>query len=92
MAVAVEYDIIDVFEITGRGAVVLIGETTERSVTQPHKVELLKPDGGIVRTEAYKDLVLRRLPNATPVEKEGYLLKGLHKPEVPAGCRLRFLD
>ncbi|MCB9178001.1 MAG: hypothetical protein H6590_01060 [Flavobacteriales bacterium] len=89
---AIEYDIIDVFEITGRGAVVLIGETTDRSVFNPHKVELLKPDGGIVRTEAYKDLVLRRMPNATPVEKEGYLLKGLHKPDVPLGSRLRFVD
>lgn len=89
---AIEYDIIEVFEITGRGAVVLIGETTERSVTKPHKVELLKPDGSIVRAEAYKDLVLRRLPNTTPVEKEGYLLKGLHKPEIPSGSRLRFHD
>ncbi|MEZ4789532.1 MAG: hypothetical protein R2811_05885 [Flavobacteriales bacterium] len=88
---AIEYDIVDVFEITGRGAVVLIGETTDRSVFNPHKVELLKPDGGIVRTEAYKDLVLHRLPNTRPAENEGYLLKGLHKSEVPEGSRLRFL-
>lgn len=87
---AVEYDIIEVFEIPGRGAVVLIAETTDRSVREPHRVEVITPDRTVVKTEAYKEFLLRRQP--TPVEKEGYLLKGLHKPEVPVGSRLRFLD
>lgn len=89
---AIMYDIIDVFEITGRGAVVLIGGITDRSVTKPHRVELLKPDGGVVRTEAYKDIPLGRRPDAPPLDKEGYWLKDLHKPDVPIGSRLRFLD
>lgn len=87
---AIEYAVIEVFEITGRGAVVLIAETTDRSVREPHRVEIITPDGKVVKTEAYKEFLLRRQP--TPVEKEGYLLKGLHKPEVPVGSRLRFLD
>lgn len=86
----IEYDIINVFEITGRGAVVLIAETTDRSVRHPHPVEVITPDGKVMKTEAYREFLLRS--NPTPVEEEGYLLKGLHKPEVPTGSRLRFLD
>jgi hypothetical protein len=87
---ATEYDIIEVFEITGRGAAVIIAETTDRSVREPHRVEVITPDGKVFKTEAYKEFLLRR--NPTPVEKEGYLLKGLHKPDVPVGSRLRFVD
>jgi hypothetical protein len=85
-----EYEIVEVFEITGRGAVVLIDEVTERSVGKPHKVEVLTPEGGVVGAEAYKEYLLRRQP--APIEKEGYLLRGLHKNEIPAGSRLRFVE
>lgn len=85
-----EYEIIEVFEITNRGVVAVIAETTERSVGETHKVEVVAPNREVVKTEAFKQFMHRRQP--TPVEQEVYLLNGLHKPEVPVGSRLRFLD
>lgn len=86
----IEYNITNVFEITERGAVVLIAETTDLSVRHPHPVEVITPDGKVMKTEAYKEFLLRSAP--TPVEEEGYVFKGLHKPDVPIGSRLRFVE
>lgn len=84
-----DFAILEVFEITGRGVVAVIGEVTDRSVGKPHLVEILKPSGESVRTEAFKEWLLRQ---TTPVvEDEAYLLKGLHKIDVPPGSRLRFV-
>jgi hypothetical protein len=85
-----EYEIVEVFEITGRGALVLIDEFTERSVGNLHKVEVLTPEGRVVRADAHKEYLLRRQP--TPTETEGYLLTGVHKSAIPTGSRLRFVD
>ena len=86
----IEYEIIEIFEITGRGVVVLLAETTEREVRKTHRVEVITPDGIVVSTDAYKQYMSRRQP--TPVEKEVFLLKGLHKAGIPVGSRLRFLE
>jgi len=85
-----DFAILEVFEITGRGAVVVIGEATNRSVGKPHKVEVLKPTGENVRTEAFKEWLLRRA--TPPVEDEAYLLKGVSKIDIPPGSRLRFVE
>jgi hypothetical protein len=86
----VEYEIIEIFEITGRGAVAVIDGTTERSAGKPHRVEVLTPGGTTFAAEAHKEYLLRREP--TPVEREAYLLKGLHRGDVPSGSRIRFID
>ena len=90
MAMATEHDIIEVFEITGRGVVAVIAEPTERNVRVTHNAEVITPNGTVVKTEAFKQFMHRRHP--TPVEQEVYLLPSLHKPDVPVGSRLRFLD
>lgn len=84
-----EFLITEKFEISGRGAVVVIEEVTERISGKPYKVEVRSPGGKSIAAEAYKELVLKRLP--TPVEKEAYMLKGLHKDDVPENSRLVFL-
>jgi translation elongation factor EF-Tu-like GTPase len=87
---AEEFAISDVFEITGRGAVAVIDEVTDRSVGKAHRVELIKPTGEIVGTEAFKEWLLRR--DHVPLENEAYLLKGIHKADIPPGSRLRFVE
>ena len=85
-----EYKIAETFEIAGRGAVVVIDEVSNRTVTKPYPAQVLRPDGSRVSTTAYKEWPLRR--QQTPIEKEGYMLEGLHKNDVPKGSRIRFLD
>lgn len=84
-----EYQIAETFEITGRGAVVVLDEVSERSVAKPYSAVILRPDGVELRTTVFKEWLLRREP--TLVEREAYLLKGLHKDDIPIGSRLRFL-
>lgn len=88
---ALEYDIIEVFEVTGRGAVVPIEETTDRRMGTPHKVQVLTPTGDVLEAEAYKEYMLLRT-SPTALEKECYVLNGLRKGDVPDGSRLRFLE
>jgi hypothetical protein len=91
IAMTVEYEIIDVFEITGRGAVVLLSEATDRNVGKPHQVEVVTLAGNVVKAQAEKEyLLLRTTP--TSIEKECFLLRGMRKNEIPASSRLRFLD
>jgi hypothetical protein len=84
-----EFAIAEVFEITGRGAVAAIDQVTDRAVGKAHPVEVVTPAGEILRADAFKEWFLRRLP--TPVEKEAYMLRGLHKVDIPPGSRLRFV-
>ena len=86
----IEHDIVETFEITGRGAVVVISEITEHGVGKPHKVEVVTPKGEVISTEAFKEWLLRRQP--TPIENEAYMLKDLHKKDIPPGSRLRFVE
>ena len=84
-----EFAIADVFEITGRGAVATIEQITDRAVGKAHAVEVVTPTGEVLSAEAFKELLLRRQP--TPIEKEAYMLRGLHKVDIPPGSRLRFV-
>ena len=84
-----EFEISEVFEITGRGAVVAIDHVTDRAVGRPHPVEVVTPTGVVLRADAFKEWLLRRQP--TPVENEAYMLRGLHKVDIPPGSRLRFV-
>jgi hypothetical protein len=69
-----EFAIADFFEITGRGAVAAIEQITDSAVGKAHAVEVVTPNGEVLRAEAFKELLLRRLP--TPIEKEAYMLRG----------------
>lgn len=85
-----EFAIVETFEITGRGAVAVVDKLTGRGVGRALRVELVKPSGEVVSTEAFKEWLLRRQPE--PTENEVFMLKGLHKGDVPAATVLRFLD
>lgn len=85
-----EFPIVEVFEISGRGAVAVVDMPTGRDVGRAHRVQLLKPSGELVTTEASKEWLLRRRPAAT--ESEAFMLKGIHKDDVPPGTLIRFLE
>lgn len=80
----------ETFEITGRGAVVVISEITKHSVGKPHKVEVVTPKSQVIGTKAFNEWLLRG--QQTPVENEAYMRKDLHKKDIPAGSRLRFIE
>ena len=84
-----DFAIVETFEIRGRGAVVVIDEPTGRDGGGGLLVQLIKPSGETVSTDAFKEWFLRR--KWQPIEKDAFMLKGLHKEDVPVGSRLRFL-
>lgn len=84
-----EYAIAEVFEVTGRGAVAVIDELTDRAPGKAHPVEVVAATGVVLRAEAFKEFLLRR--QSTAIETEVYLLRGLHRIDIPPGSRLRFL-
>jgi hypothetical protein len=90
MTPPVEYEISEIFEVTGRGAVVVIDAATGRKIRVIHRSGILKPDGTSLMPEAEKEYLLRRQP--VVVEKEAYMLKALRKSDIPAGSRLRFVE
>lgn len=85
-----DFAIVETFEITGRGAVAVLDKTTGRDVGRALRVQVIKPSGETVSTEAFKEWLLRRQPE--PHEKEAFMLKGFRKDDLPAGILLRFLD
>lgn len=85
---ALEFLVAEVFEVTGRGAVVAIDESTDLNVGKPHPVSIITPSGEQLKTQAYKDFMLRK--DTMAEEKEAYTLAGLHKQDIPKGSVLRF--
>jgi translation elongation factor EF-Tu-like GTPase len=71
------------FHITGRGTVVVIGETTELPVGKALRATIVRPDSSKLSTEAFKEWPLRR--EQRPLEKEAYLLRGVEKSDIPEG-------
>jgi hypothetical protein len=57
-----EFAIVDVFEISGRGAVVLVESVTGRGVRTRNEVELIKPTGEVIATQAFTELICDRDP------------------------------
>jgi hypothetical protein len=90
IAMTDEHQVIETFEISGRGAVAVIADVTERRPGRPYRAEVVDPAGTIVAAEAYKEFLLRHQP--IPAEREAYWLKGLHKTDVPPGSCLRFIE
>jgi hypothetical protein len=85
-----EYQIVETFEITGRGAVVVVEDVPSRTVGTALRVEILLPDGNVISAEAHREFPLRRQPQSA--QSDAFWLKGLHKDQVPPGSRIRFLE
>ncbi len=79
--------IIDTFQITGRGLVVAIDETTELPVGKKLLAVMSRTDGSSISVDAYKESFLRK--NSQPIEGEAFLLMGLSKLDVPLGSELQ---
>jgi hypothetical protein len=72
------------FEITGRGTVVAIAETTDFPVAKQLQATVTRPDGSQLSATAFKEwLLLKTIPHN--VEQEAYLLKGINKSDIPEG-------
>lgn len=80
------YKVEEVFQITGRGTVVAIGETTDLPVGKILHATVFRPDGSQLSARAFEEWLLRRDPR--PLEKEAYLLQGVEKSEIPEGCSI----
>lgn len=78
--------VIETFEITGRGVVVLADETTDHSAGARLVATVRRPDGSTVNAEAFKERLLRYRPEA--IENEAYLLRKLSKTDVPIGSEI----
>jgi len=78
--------IVEVFQVSGRGLVVAAEETTDLPVARSLSARIVRPDGTVVEAEAFKEWLLRR--NPAPIEKEAFLLRGLAKSDVPIGSDL----
>jgi hypothetical protein len=79
--------VIDTFEISGRGVVVVVDETTDLQVSKKLFASVMRPDGSAILAGAFKEF--RHLK---PGEKEAFLLMGLSKSDVPIGSYLQFKD
>lgn len=78
------YSIVETFEITNRGLVIL-GEATcdDIHVGKECQISIVTPSGQTLTRKGYKEWLLRRTPE--PLEKEAYLVKGISKSDVPVG-------
>jgi len=83
------YTIIEKFEITGRGTVVVIHEITDRRSGKAYQAEVTGNNDQIISTEAVKEWLLHR--SHRPVEQEAYLLKGLHKQDIADNTCISFI-
>ena len=84
-----QFEVIEKFEITGRGAVVVIDEITERVPGKSYTVEVTGANNETLTTEAFKEWFLRR--TSKPIEKEAYMLKGLHKKDLSENASITFI-
>jgi hypothetical protein len=79
--------IVEAFEITGRGLVVVVDEQTDAPAGQRLSATIVQPDGSSVSVAATKEWLLRRATH--PPEREAFLLIGLSMSETLVGAELR---
>ena len=84
-----QFTIMEKFEITGRGAVVVIDQITDRIPGKIYKAEVTGTNGQIITVEAVKEWLLRRTLEV--IEKEAYRLMGLHKQDIPGDAIISFV-
>jgi hypothetical protein len=80
------YLIVEVFEITGRGAVVVLDDVIELNVGKPINIRITRPDGVAFDAVAFIELLLRRVPMV--IEKTALRLPDIPKSAVSVGSVL----
>jgi hypothetical protein len=78
--------ILETFEITKRGTVVVVGQVTDLPTDKALRATITCPDGSQFHVHASKEWLLRS--RDPPVEQECYLLRGVSKGSVPAGAEV----
>jgi hypothetical protein len=76
--------IIERFQITDRGLVVAVATPTKFAPGAKLRAIITNPDGSTLTVNAFKEMILRRLPVVN--EHEAYLLQGLSKEQVQDGA------
>lgn len=80
------YCVVEVFEITGRGAVAVVDDNIKLNAGKPIHVKITRPDGAVFDAVAFVELFLRR--ESILVEKSALLLQNIPKDAVPVGSML----
>jgi hypothetical protein len=76
--------IIERFQITGRGLVVVVANTTKFASGSKLRATVVNPDGSRFTVNTFKEMMLRRLPVVN--EHEAYLLQGLSQEQIQDGA------
>lgn len=82
------YKIVETFEISGRGVVVIITETVDLGVGKKLAATIRRPDGTSFDAIAMQEWLLRR--TVTAVEHAAFLLADVPKRNVPLGSTINF--
>lgn len=77
------FRITECFQITGRGAAVVIDGTTKLPVMRPLRASVTRSDGSVETYRAWKEWLLRR--SSPPLEDEAFLLAGAEVQNLPIG-------
>ncbi|WHI46431.1 hypothetical protein ACJJIW_20795 [Microbulbifer sp. JMSA004] len=83
-----EYSIIEKFEVIDRGVVVVIAEVTDRAPGEVYRVKIRSASEECIEAEAVKEWLLCKDP--VPIEKEAYVLKGVHEYDLQENAVLVF--
>ena len=81
--------IVDQFQITGRGVVVVLDEATHWRAGSSLEAKIYRPDGTVISAIAEKEWLLRNASKRDEVE--AFLLRGLSHSDVPNGSEVRLL-
>ena len=82
------YRIIESFEITGRGLVVVVEETLDfLGAGRRLEVKITRPDDTVIEAIGFQEWLLRK--QTAPAEKVVILLMGIEKSQVPIGSVLK---
>jgi hypothetical protein len=83
------FQVVEVFEITGRGLVAAFDELIEFVPSKQIMVIITRPDGTTIETQAFVEILLRRQP--VVIEKSALLLKDLNRADVPIGSSVEMV-
>jgi hypothetical protein len=81
--------IVERFQISGRGLVVAVATPSAFPAGSKLRATVINPDGSQHTVEAFKEMILRRLPVLN--ESEAYLLQGLSKEQVQEGASVEIV-
>jgi hypothetical protein len=78
------------FQITGRGAVVVIDGKTELPVSRPLQASVTRSDGSVETFCAWKEWLLRRV--SPLLRDEAFLLVGADVQRIPIGSLIELRE